>query len=73
MDKMTGNEWAGVLGITILDPTGWFSKEDYLNIKIRKFEFLNRASQSKVLVDQNQTRRSASSFRNKINNNINAK
>lgn len=46
--KKTGKEWGEILGVNILQPTGWVSEKQFLSELVTKIEFLNRAAVSIV-------------------------
>ena len=58
----TGQEWARILKVPIVEPTGWVSKEDYETRHIFKEEFCNRAANSRLEVNPELSRRGASKF-----------
>lgn len=64
--KRTGFDWASKLGVTVTNPKGWSSDEQFTTEKISKVEFLNRASASQVTANVATTRRSAAKLLKKI-------
>lgn len=62
MTTLKGSEWAKLLNVTILEPTGWDNINDYENRFITKYEFCNRAASSKLQTSVVATRREASSM-----------
>ena len=57
----TGSEWARILKVPIVEPTGWDSLSDYQTRPLFKAEFCNRAANSK-LEQSTLSRRDASKF-----------
>lgn len=64
--KKTGFDWALKLGITVTNPKGWSSDEQFTTEKMSKTEFLNRASASEVTANVTTTRRAAAKLLQKI-------
>lgn len=68
--KHTGPEWASEFGFKIVDPKGWDGDKQFLNEKISKIEFLNRAACS--VIDKSNldsSRRNVSSILKKLKSN----
>jgi hypothetical protein len=65
-EKYSGQTWAKKLNITVIEPKGWFSVDEFNHIRITKEEFMNRASNSTLKTVLNVTRRNAKKLLNKI-------
>ena len=57
-----GSEWARILRVPILEPTGWDNTEDYTVKPVSKIEFCNRAANSKLEVKPELSRRDAAKY-----------
>lgn len=62
----TGKVWGLVFGISFENFDGWFSEKDFNEEKISRFEFLNRASQSKVVQPKSVSRREANKYKQNL-------
>lgn len=71
--KKTGKEWAEIFNIEVISPSGWDSEEMFNTDKIRRLEFLNRCSQSKLAPKEKISRRDAAIFKQNLKNNPDAK
>ena len=60
--QKTGSEWARILKVPIVEPTGWDSVEDFQTRPLFKAEFCNRAANSKLEQAPALSRRDASKF-----------
>lgn len=60
MQRFSGQTWAEMLKVTILEPTGWDNQQHFESGFITKAEFCNRAANSKLQTHIAATRREAS-------------
>ena len=65
-EKHSGQVWCNLLNITITNPKGWFSVDEFNHVLIIREEFINRASSSDVKPILNATRRNAKKMLNRI-------
>jgi hypothetical protein len=58
----TGAEWARILRVPILEPTGWSKPEEYSTLPVSKLVFCNLAANSKLDTKEQLSRRDAKRY-----------